>query len=246
VNTIANNLANVSTTGFKGNQARFADLIYQTIQAPGSPVTGGTVVPVGQDVGLGVKIGDSEKVFTQGPLQQTGNPFDLAIEGDGFFQITQPDGTIGYTRDGTFKQNANGTLVTAQGLFLQPQITVPANATSVTVGPDGTVTASVPQSTQPQVLGQIQLARFVNNAGLAPLGNNLFSQTAASGAPIISTPGLNGAGQLQEGFIEGSNVQVTNEIVNMIVAQRAYEANSKVLGAADQILATAVQLSPFQ
>jgi len=246
MDTISNNLANVDTTGFKGNLARFQDLVYQQIQAPGAPV-GASIVPVGQQVGLGVKVASSEKVFTQGSLQQTSNPLDVAIEGDGFFQITQTDGTTQYTRDGSFKEDANGAIVTAAGNFVQPQITIPQNAISVSIGTDGTVTAQVPGSALPQTLGQLTLARFVNPAGLSPIGGgNLYQQTAASGPPIVTTPGLNGAGNLQGGYVEMSNVQVVNEIVNMIVAQRAYEANSKAIGAADQMLATAVQLSPFQ
>lgn len=245
MDTISNNLANVNTTGFKGNMAHFQDLIYQTIQAPGSPV-GAAIVPVGQDVGLGVKVGSSEKIFTQGSLVQTGNSLDMAINGDGFFQITLPDGTTGYTRDGHFTVDANGSVVTSDGYFIQPQITVPQNATQIQVGQDGTVTAQVPGSTTPQNLGQITLARFVNNAGLAPQGTNYFLQTAASGPPIVTQPGLNGAGQLQGGWLENSNVQVVNEIVNMIVAQRAYEANSKAIGASDQMLQTAIQIPPFQ
>jgi flagellar basal-body rod protein FlgG len=246
MDTISNNLANVDTTGFKGNQARFQDLVYQQIQAPGAPI-GASVVPVGQQVGLGVKVASSEKVFTQGSLVQTGNNLDAAIEGDGFFQITLPDGTTAYTRDGSFKEDANGSVVTAEGYFVQPQITIPQNATSVSINSDGTVTATVPGSFQPQQLGQLQLARFVNPAGLSPIGGqNLYTQTAASGPPIVTTPGLNGAGILQGGYLENSNVQVVNEIVNMIVAQRAYEANSKAIGASDQMLSTAVQLSPFQ
>ncbi len=246
MDTISNNLANVNTTGFKGNMARFQDLVYQQIQAPGAPV-GASIVPVGQQVGLGVKVGSSEKIFTQGSLQQTGNPLDVAIEGDGMFQITLPDGTTGYTRDGSFKEDANGSIVTASGYFVQPQITIPQNAVAVSIGPDGTVTAQVPGSAQPQTLGQLQLARFVNPAGLSPItGGNYYTETAASGPPIVSQPGLNGAGQLQGGYLEQSNVQVVNEIVNMIVAQRAYEANSKAIGASDQMLQTAVQMSPFQ
>ncbi len=245
MDTISNNLANVDTAGFKGNLARFQDLIYQTIQAPGAPI-GPSIVPVGQQVGLGVKVGSSEKIFTQGSLQQTSNPLDVAIEGDGFFQVTLPDGTTAYTRDGSFKEDANGSMVTSDGYFVQPQITIPQNAISVQVGEDGTVTAMVPGSAQPQQLGQLTLARFVNNAGLQAQGQNLFLQTAASGPPIVTQPGLNGAGVLQGGYLENSNVQVVNEIVNMIVAQRAYEANSKAIGASDQMLQTAVNMSPFQ
>ncbi|TAM59503.1 flagellar basal-body rod protein FlgG [bacterium] len=241
MDTISNNLANIDTQGFKGNQARFQDLIYETLRAPGAPV-GASVVPTGQDVGLGVKIASSEKNFNQGSLQQTGNPLDVAIEGDGFFQVTLPEGTAAYTRDGSFKRDANGTLVTADGYLLSPQITVPQNATQVNVGADGTVTALIPGSQLPQTLGQVSLVRFTNPAGLSPLGKNLFTQTGASGAPVISQPGINGAGTLQQGFLENSNVQVVNEIVNMIVAQRAYEANSKAIATSDQMLSTAVQI----
>lgn len=246
MDTISNNLANVNTTGFKGNMARFQDLVYQQLQAPGAPI-GAATVPVGQQVGLGVKVGSSEKLFTQGSLQHTGNPLDVAIEGDGFFQITLPDGTTGYTRDGSFKEDANGSIVTASGYFLQPQVNIPQNAVSVSINTDGTVTAQVPGSTQPQTLGTISLARFVNPAGLSPItGGNYYTETSASGPPIVSQPQINGAGGLQGGYIEQSNVQVVNEIVNMIVAQRAYEANSKAIGASDQMLQTAVQMSPFQ
>ena len=242
MDTISNNLANVNTTGFRRNEARFQDLVYQEMRAPGSPV-GASVVPVGQDVGLGVKVGSSEKIFTQGNLIQTGNPLDIAIEGDGFFQVTQPDGTTAYTRDGSFKRDANGAIVTADGYFVNPQITIPQNAQSISIGEDGTVSALVPGSNLPQQLGQIQLARFVNPAGLSPVGgHNLYTQTAASGAPIVSQAGLNGTGSLQGGYLENSNVQVVQEIVNMIVSQRAFEANSKSITAADEMLQTAVQV----
>src|SRR5579872_679582 len=242
MDTISNNLANVNTTGFRRNEARFQDLVYQQIQSAGSPV-GASVVPVGQEVGLGVKVGSSEKIFTQGNLIQTGNNLDLAIQGDGFFQVTMPDGTTAYTRDGSFKLDANGAIVTANGYFLQPQISVPQNAQQLNVGQDGTVTALVPGSAQPQQLGQIQLARFVNPAGLSPVGgDNLYTQTAASGAPIVSQAGLNGTGTLQSGYLENSNVEVVQEIVNMIVAQRAYEANSRSISTADQMLQTATQM----
>ena len=240
--TISNNLANVKTTGFRRNEARFQDLVYQEMRAPGTPV-GASVVPVGQDVGLGVKVGSSEKIFTQGNLMQTGNPLDVAIQGDGFFQVTMPDGTTAYTRDGSFKRDANGAIVTANGYFVQPQITVPQNAQQLSIGEDGTVTALVPGSNLPQQLGQIQLARFVNPAGLSPLGgDNLYTQTAASGAPIVTQAGLNGAGMLQGGYLENSNVQVVQEIVNMITSQRAFEANSKTITAADEMLQTANQI----
>jgi flagellar basal-body rod protein FlgG len=241
MDTISNNLSNVDTTGFKGNQARFQDLVYQQIRAAGSPV-GASVVPVGQEVGLGVKVSSTEKVFTQGNLIQTGNSLDMAIQGDGFFQVTMPDGTTAYTRDGSFTQDANGALVTSDGYFLQPQVTIPQNATSVSIGSDGTITATVPGSNQPQQLGQIQLARFVNPVGLSPMGNNLYTQTAASGAPIVSQAGINGAGTIQSGYLENSNVQIVQEIVNMIVAQRAFEASSKAISSADEMLQTAVEM----
>jgi len=242
MDTISNNLANVNTTGFRRNEARFQDLVYQELKAPGSPV-GASVVPVGSQVGLGVKVGSSEKIFTQGNLAQTDNPLDMAIQGDGFFQVSMPDGTTSYTRDGSFKRDANGSLVTADGYFLQPQITIPQNAQSVNIGPDGTVTALVPGATSPQQLGQIQVARFVNPAGLSPVnGHNLYQQTGASGGPIVSPPGTNGAGSLHSGYLENSNVQVVQEIVNMIVAQRAYEANSKAISGADDMLQVAVQM----
>jgi len=241
IDTISNNLANVNTTGFRKNEARFQDLIYQNLQAPGTPI-GASVVPSGQDVGLGVKIGGTQKTFTQGTLQETDNPLNVAIQGDGFFQITLPDGTPAYTRDGNFQINPTGSIVTANGYFLSPQITVPANATQVQVGADGTVTALVPGQSQPQTLGQIQIARFTNSAGLAPQGQNNFVQTAASGAPTLSQPGLNGAGTLQGGYLEASNVSVVEEMVNLITAQRAYEANSKAISSADEMLQTAVQM----
>jgi flagellar basal-body rod protein FlgG len=241
IDTISNNLANVNTTGFRKNVAHFQDLVYQNLRAPGTPV-GPSVVPVGQDVGLGVKIGASEKQFTQGVLMQSSNPLDVAVEGEGFFQVTLPDGTTAYTRDGSFKRDANGSIVTADGYFMNPQITIPANSTGVQIGQDGVVTAQIPGQQAPQQLGQINLVRFTNPAGLAPQGRNLFVQTGASGAPTLSQPGLNGTGTLQGGYLEQSNVAVVEEIVNLITAQRAYEANSKAITASDEMLATAVQL----
>lgn len=239
LDTISNNLANVNTQGFRANQARFQDLIYQQLRAPGSPV-GSSVIPVGQDVGLGAKVESSAKTFTQGTLVETDNPLDIAIQGDGFFQVTEPDGTTAYTRDGSFKMDANGAVVTADGYLLNPQITIPAQAINVSVGTDGTITALLPGQTQPQQIGQITLARFVNPAGLQAQGQNLFTQTAASGTPTVSQPGINGAGTLEGGWLEQSNVSVVTEIVNMITAQRAYEANSKAITTADSMLQTAV------
>jgi flagellar basal-body rod protein FlgG len=240
IDTISNNIANVNTAGFRGNQARFQDLIYQQLRAAGTPV-GSSVVPVAQEVGLGVKVGSSEKIFTQGTIQQTNNPLDIAIEGDGFFQVTKPDGTLAYTRDGSFKRDANGSMVTADGYFLNPQISIPQSALQVGVGTDGAVTALLPGQSAPQTLGQIQVARFTNSAGLAPSGQNLFTQTGASGSPVVSQPGINGAGTLQGGYMENSNVSIVDQMVAMITAQRAFEANSKAVTTAEQMLSTAVQ-----
>jgi flagellar basal-body rod protein FlgG len=240
IDTISNNIANVNTAGFRENQARFQDLIYQQLRAAGTPV-GSSQVPVAQEVGLGVKVSSSAKIFTQGTIAQTNNPLDVAIEGDGFFQVTKPDGSIAYTRDGSFSQNAAGSIVTADGYFLNPQISVPQGALQVGINPDGSVTAVLPGQTSPQTLGTIQLARFTNNAGLQPEGQNLFGQTAASGAPTVSAPGVNGAGTLLGGYIENSNVSVVDAMVGLITAQRAYEANSKAVTTADQMLQTAVQ-----
>jgi flagellar basal-body rod protein FlgG len=239
IDTISNNIANVNTAGFRSNQARFQDLIYQQLRAAGTPV-GSSVVPVAQEVGLGVKIASSAKIFTQGTIQQTNAPLDVAIEGDGFFQVTKPDGTLAYTRDGSFSEDANGAIVTSDGYFLNPQISIPQGALQVSVNADGTVTAMLPGQTTPQQLGQIQLARFTNNAGLSPQGQNLFTQTGASGAPIVSQPGVNGTGSLQGGYIENSNVSIVDQMVAMITAQRAFEANSKAVTTADEMLQTAV------
>ncbi len=241
IDTISNNLANVSTAGFRKNNATFQDLIYQVLQAPGAPI-GPSVVPTGNSVGLGVKIGSSVKQFTQGTLQQTDNPLNIAIEGNGFFQVTLPDGTVAYTRDGTFTQDSNGAIVTSNGYFLNPQISIPSNAVSVQVQQDGTVDAQIPGQTNQTQIGQITLANFVNPAGLQAVGQNLFVQTNASGAPIVSTPGVNGAGIVQGGYLENSNVAIVSEIVNMIVAQRAYEASSKAVSTSDQMLQTAIAI----
>ncbi len=240
IDTISNNLANVNSTGFRKNLARFQDLMYQTLRAPGSPSDRRSFRSDKTSVSAS-KVASSEKIFTQGSLQQTSNPLDIAIEGDGFFQVTLPDGTTAYTRDGGFKEDATGAVVTADGYFLSPQITIPQNAIQVSVGHDGTVTALTPGATTPTTLGQITLVRFTNAAGLQPMGKNLFQQTGASGTPIISQPGLNGAGTLEGGYIEESNVSIVNEMVNMIVAQNAYQANSKTITTAENMLATAIQ-----
>ncbi|HOE65223.1 MAG TPA: flagellar basal-body rod protein FlgG [Candidatus Hydrogenedentes bacterium] len=240
IDTIAHNMANVNTTGFKKSRVNFQDLIYETIKPAGSETAAGQTIPEGIQVGHGVRPASIAKLFSPGNYIQTGNPLDLVIEGDGFFQVTLPDGTIGYTRDGNFKLDANGQIVSTDGYPLQPGITVPNNALSVNIGSDGTVSAMVQGNAAPQNLGTIQLVRFVNPAGLdARLGRNILLETQASGAPIAGQPGLDGLGTLENGFLENSNVQVVEEILNLIIAQRAYEASSKVIQTSDEMLQTA-------
>jgi flagellar basal-body rod protein FlgG len=242
LDTISHNLANVATNGFKRGQVVFEDLIYQNLRQAGAASGEQTTLPTGLQVGLGVQPVATARLFTQGNLQQTGNNLDIAIKGNGFFQIDRPDGTTAYTRDGAFRVNADGQLVTNNGDTVQPGITIPGNATSVTIASDGTVTATVPGSAQPQRLGQLQLASFVNPAGLDPLGGNLFAETDASGAPNVGTPTEDGLGALQQGFVETSNVNVVEELVTMIQTQRAYELNSKAVQTADQMLQRLGQL----
>lgn len=237
VDNTANNLANVNTGGFKRNQIQFQDLIYTTLRAPGSEVLAGTAVPTGLQLGNGVRVAGNSKVFTEGNLQNTGNPLDMAITGEGFFQVTAPDGTTRYTRDGAFRLNAAGTLVNADGFPLTPAITIPADAISITIGTDGTVSVTTPAAAAATVVGQITLARFANPAGLAAEGRNLFNETAASGAAVLTTPGTGGAGLIQQGFLEGSNVEVVQELVSLILAQRAYEFNTKAVRVSDEMLA---------
>ncbi|HHV55617.1 MAG TPA: flagellar basal-body rod protein FlgG [Firmicutes bacterium] len=242
IDSIANNLANVNTVGFKRSRVDFQDLLYQTVRYAGSPVSAGAQLPTGIQVGHGVRPVSTERIFTTGTFKQTDNPLDLLIEGDGFFQVLLPDGTTAYTRDGAFKIDGQGRLVTSDGFTLQPEITIPADAVSINVGTDGTVTVLVSGSNQPQNLGQIRLARFINPAGLRSLGRNLFAATAASGAPQEGTPGLDGLGNIAQGYLEMSNVQVVEEMVNMILAQRAYEVNSRAIQASDEMLQTANNL----
>jgi flagellar basal-body rod protein FlgG len=236
LSTISNNLANVSTNGYKRSQAVFEDLMYQNMRQVGANNTEEATLPTGLQLGLGTRAVATSRNFTQGTLQQTENPLDLAVLGGGFFQIQLPDGTTGYSRDGAFQVNAAGQMVTNGGFALQPGITVPANAQKVTVGADGTVTATVPGQAAPQAIGQITLATFVNPAGLEPRGQNLFAETAASGAPAVDAPGANGLGTLRQGFVETSNVNVVEELVAMIQTQRAYELNSKAIQTSDQML----------
>lgn len=242
MDVISNNLANVSTTGFKGSRAVFEDLLYQTIRQPGANSTQETELPSGLQLGTGVQQVATERLNTQGNLQQTGNSTDLAINGQGFFQVQMPDGTIGYTRDGSFLTNAQGQLVTAQGYQLIPAVTIPANATSLTVGSDGVVTFTQPGSNNAVQVGALQLATFVNPAGIEAKGGNILEETSSSGAPNVTQPGLNGSGSLQQGYVEASNVNVVQELVNMIQTQRAYEINSKAVSTSDQMLQTLSQM----
>jgi flagellar basal-body rod protein FlgG len=233
---ISNNIANVNTTGYKQSRGVFQDLIYQNVRQVGSQSTQDTQLPSGMYIGTGVRVVATEKVFTQGSLTSTTNALDVAIQGNGFFQVLMPDGTLGYTRDGTFQLNSQGQVVTSAGYQLQPPITVPQNAISVTIGSDGTVSVLSPGSTAPTTVGQIQLVGFANNAGLEPRGQNLLTESAASGAPQVGTPGLNGLGTLLQGNLEGSNVNVVQELVSMIETQRAYEMNSKSIETTSQML----------
>lgn len=242
VDVISNNLANVNTTGFKKSRIDFQDLMYQTIRQAGSATGPDTQLPSGIQMGHGVRQVATQKIYTQGTFQQTGNTLDIAIEGDGFFQITMADGTIAYTRDGSFKKDSQGRIVNSDGYPLEPQITIPETATDITISADGRVTATIPGQTQSEELGQLQIARFINAAGLNNLGRNLLAETAASGSPVVSNPGTDGAGTLQQRYIEMSNVQVVEEMVNMIVAQRAYEINSKAVTTADDMLSQAANL----
>lgn len=233
---ISNNLANVNTTGFKKGRAVFEDLIYQNVRQAGAQSSQDTQLPSGLMLGTGVRTVATEKSFTQGNLVQTDNALDVAVEGRGFLQILMPDGTVGYTRDGSLKIDSEGRFVTASGYELQPGIVLPQNTQSVTISRDGIVTAAVPGSVAPVQVGTLQLADFINPAGLQPAGENLFLETAASGPPQVGNPGLNGLGTLMQGSLEGSNVNTVEELVNMIETQRAYEINSKAISTADQML----------
>jgi flagellar basal-body rod protein FlgG len=235
--TISNNLANVSTTGFKSDRAEFQDLLYQIKRQPGAQSTQNSELPSGLQLGTGVRIVGTQKNFTAGSLETTDQPLDLAINGRGFFQITQPDGTVAYSRDGTFHLDSNGQIVTANGYALSPAIVVPTQAQTFTVGQDGTVSVTLAgASGTSQVIGNLQIADFVNPAGLQAAGSNLFLETASSGAPQVGTPGLSGFGTTQQNTLEASNVSTVEEMVNMITTQRAYEMNSKVISTADQML----------
>jgi flagellar basal-body rod protein FlgG len=233
---VANNLANVNTTGFKRGRAVFEDLLYQNVAQAGGATSQNTESPTGLTLGTGVRVVATEKSFTQGSAQQTNNSLDVLIQGRGFFQVLQPDGSLSYSRDGSFKIDSEGRLVTASGFEIEPSITIPNDAQSLTIGIDGTVEATLAGQTSPTSLGTIQLADFINPAGLQPKGQNLFVETAASGSPQVANPGLEGMGTVVQGSLEGSNVNVVEELVSMIETQRAYEMNSKAVSTADEML----------
>jgi flagellar basal-body rod protein FlgG len=243
VQVIAGNIANMSTTGFKSQRAEFQDLIYEHVQRIGAQASDqGNILPVGIELGSGVKTVGTPRLMTQGALQQTSNTLDVAIQGDGWFKILMPDGSYSYTRDGSFKMDAQGRVVTAEGNIVQPGITIPQNATGTTINNQGQVSITQPGSTTSTILGQFTLTRFINNAGLQANGDNLFLATPASGTPQDGLPGVDGAGTLLQGSLEQSNVEAVTEISNLIAAQRAYEMNSKVITAADEMLQTTAQL----
>lgn len=238
LDNISNNLANINTTGFKRSQVNFQDLLYSNESKAGAQSGAGIEIPTGLQIGAGVRLNSTTKTFTQGTQMVTGNPFDFAIQGDGFFQITRPDGSQVYTRDGAFRLNGNGQLVTTDGLPITPTITIPNDAVNVTVGTDGTVNVQLPNGSITN-LGQMQLVKFVNPGGLESLGRNLLRETPASGAPTTGIPGEQGVGEIFQGFLEGANVETVTELVNMITAQRAYEVNSRGIRAADDMLRSA-------
>ncbi len=236
VSVIANNLANVNTSGFKRSRADFEDLLYQNLRLMGTLSNAGNTIPTGIQLGLGVKPAAVQKIFLQGDFAQTQNPLDVAIEGKGFFQILQPNGNFAYTRAGTFKMDNLGRIVTSEGQLLQPSVTIPNNAIEVSIDPSGAVSVTQPGTTTPSIVGNLQIATFQNQAGLQAIGNNLFLQTGSSGPPIIGIPGLQDRGTLRQGFLELSNVSVVEEMVNLITAQRAYEINSRTVQTADEML----------
>ncbi|MCS2153265.1 flagellar basal-body rod protein FlgG [Scandinavium goeteborgense] len=236
MSAIANNIANVNTDGFKRDRVMFQDLFYQTQQAPGTMLDQDNVMPTGIQFGSGVRVVGTQKIFTEGNVQTTDNPLNIAIMGQGFLQVQKTNGDIAYTRDGALEVNADGVLTNAQGLPLEPEIDVPQGATNFAIGPDGTVTAQVPGDSDSTVLGQLSLVNFINPAGLQAEGDNLYVETVASGQPTEGDPGEDGMGQIQNNALEGSNVDIVNEMVNMITVQRAYEMNAKMVSAADDML----------
>jgi flagellar basal-body rod protein FlgG len=242
LDVIANNLANVSTNGYKRARPVFEDLLYQTMRQPGAQSSQSTQIPSGLQLGTGVRPVSTERIHTQGSLQQTGNDLDIAINGAGFLQVLLPDGTTAYTRDGSFQKDNQGQLVTSSGYPVQPSVTIPANALTITIGNDGVVSVTQPGTSATTQIGTLQLATFINVGGLQSVGENLYLETASSGTPTPSTPGTNGAGVLNQRYVETSNVNVAEELVTMIQTQRAYELNSKVVSTSDQMLARLTQL----
>jgi flagellar basal-body rod protein FlgG len=242
LDVVANNLANVNTAGFKKSRADFQDLMYQNLKTTGAPSTNSTQIPTGIQIGLGSRLAAVTKIFTAGDFTQSGNELDMAIEGDGFFQIQLPDGTTAYTRSGAFKKDSQGRMVTSDGYPLLPEVVIPSNATKVNVGNDGTVSVMQAGQSTPTSVGNIQLASFPNPAGLSAQGKSLFLPSDASGAATTATPGQTGLGTIAQGFLEMSNVSVMEEMVNMIVGQRAYEINSKAVQASDEMLQQANNL----
>ena len=242
LDVISNNLANVSTNGFKRGRAVFEDLLYQTLRQPGAQSSQQTQIPSGLQLGTGVRPVSTARIFTQGNIQKTDNSLDVAVQGNGFFQVLLPDGTTGYTRDGSFQKDNQGQIVTADGYPVQPNITIPANALTVSIGTDGTVSITQSGTAATTQIGSIQLATFINPGGLQSIGQNLFLETASSGAPPPNTPGTNGAGIVNQGYVETSNVNVAEELVTMIQTQRAYELNSKVVSTSDAMLGRLTQL----
>ena len=242
VDNIANNLANVNTTGFRKSKIEFQDVLYQNFRRAGSASAIGVQVPVELAIGYGARPAATVRNFGTGDLQQSGNPFDMAIEGDGFFQVQRPDGSTAYTRDGTFKLSADGSIVTSDGYFMLPEVSIPEDAVSVSIGRDGTLEVLQFGQDTPSQIGQVELARFVNPAGLSAIGHNLMVETSASGDPITDVPGQSGLGEVNQGYVEMSNVNVVDEMVNMIVAQRAYEMNSKAIQTSDDMASIANNL----
>jgi len=242
LDVIANNLANVSTNGFKRSRPVFEDLLYQTLRQPGAQSSQQTQIPSGLQIGTGVRPVAAQRIFTQGNLQQTGNALDIAIQGQGFFQVLLPDGSTAYSRDGSFQLDSQGQLVTSSGYTVQPQITIPAGAQTITLAKDGTVSVLTAGQTRPTQVGSLQISNFINPAGLQGIGENLYLETASSGTPTVGQAGTNGLGRLNQGYVETSNVNVVEELVSMIQTQRAYEINSKAVQTADQMLGRLAQL----
>jgi len=236
LDVVSNNIANVNTTGFKKSRVEFQDLLSQTVKTPGAMISQGTFQPVGIEIGLGVKTAATTKVFTQGVAISTERNLDMSIDGEGFFQITKADGSLAYTRDGSFKVDATGQLCTTDGLLVQPQVAIPSNASEINITPDGSISVRTGSDTTQTIVGSIQLVKFQNPSGLLSVGHNLYVETPGSGTPIQDTPGQNGLGTIQQGFLEGSNVQIVEELISLIKAERAFESNSKIINASSDIL----------